>query len=664
MEKFSHYLFESRIDFLKTQFQARKINTSHDEDAKHTTNNKIIDHLATFDPSHGNKYTAWIVNRYHEGQFRQEDRDRVRGALTNFDKYKAKLNEKDINRYKKLDDLEVAVQPHLGTATSKAESERMAVRNGIKKLEQGDQHDLYEIESKEASQAIYGGGSRTGMQYGTNWCTASRGTNNMYDRYKSNGGRLLTIHIKDDEDSPYQLHLPSFELRNRHDATAQPRVMAQKAPSLGDSMLTAQHPGFDVHGKYKDDYISRIRHGYIRAGDKHFDQAVDAYNHLLTPGERSLLISRLAVNVSDSGSRNAIDSFKKLIHSGTDEHRRTAVTGGFGPYGTYVGLMDPRTHIPSVEDINNKAFHDKNIGKIVVSHPSSSDENIANGLRSIDNHAAKGFHGTVGYGYSGMHEEAAKHPNAGPKTAQVLIKSSHTPQNVVGHLMKRFSDSPDIVQAGLESENVQTQLHTIAGGSKHISVQHLINHALKSYNEGTSSPIIRAVIEHPHTSTDRGLANMFINHPSPDVRGFAYARNPNLPMDAQRITDEIATNNQEIMNHLAVRSDLTKDHVKTLWNNGSPGVLHSLLSNHAAIGHLSDATLNKKHKSAHKAVIAAHPKTPQTLLHALAHDPDLGVVEAVASNPASNRQTLAKVKQHPNKEFKQHIADTIKARTS
>lgn len=97
-------LLENRIQFLKDKNPT--IDTSHDALAIHDTPSDIIDHFANVgDPSKNKQHTQWILGQYKKKNIRQEDMFRVRPALEHFDKYKSKLDKKDINQYKTLSEL-------------------------------------------------------------------------------------------------------------------------------------------------------------------------------------------------------------------------------------------------------------------------------------------------------------------------------------------------------------------------------------------------------------------------------------------------------------------------------------------------------------------------------------------------------------------------------
>ena len=67
----------------------------------------------------GGKYWKWVLNQWYLNKIRlPEDGHRVKETLENFHKSKNRLQEKDINKYKSLSDIEQVVEPLLGIASS------------------------------------------------------------------------------------------------------------------------------------------------------------------------------------------------------------------------------------------------------------------------------------------------------------------------------------------------------------------------------------------------------------------------------------------------------------------------------------------------------------------------------------------------------------------
>lgn len=211
-------LLEDKISWLKERNPT--IDTSHDQFAQHKDTHSIIDHLAKADPTPNKIYTPWVLNQYKKKNIRQEDVERVNGVLSNFHKYKGKLDKKDINQYQTVADVKTATEPHIGTAVTKKEQAQESEVKG-RTLIHSDPSGLkvYKLENnphgEKVSQDLYGGGAELGGCH-TDWCTAARsdGGSQMFKHY-SEKGNLYVIHTP--SGSVYQAHPKTEQLMDKDD---------------------------------------------------------------------------------------------------------------------------------------------------------------------------------------------------------------------------------------------------------------------------------------------------------------------------------------------------------------------------------------------------------------------------------------------------------------
>ena len=218
MLNFKSYLLENRVDFIKGQNPT--IDTSHDTLAKHRDAGDIIDHFATHaDPSGNKQHTQWIVNRYKDQDFRQEDAPRIHKALSDFTKHKARLEKRDLNQYKHLSDVEDAVEPHLGIKSNK-EQKRAVKQDGADLVHSGPKFTVHHLKTKEAACA-YGAG--------TKWCTAAE-NDNMFDDYHKEGA----IHIITNKSTgeKHQLHFATNQFMDEKDRPADLEHFVRDNPEL------------------------------------------------------------------------------------------------------------------------------------------------------------------------------------------------------------------------------------------------------------------------------------------------------------------------------------------------------------------------------------------------------------------------------------------------
>ena len=236
MLKFRQFLYEQfliledRLNKIKDIFK-NKIDTSHDTLAQHKDSDAIVDHFATHaDPSQNKAHTQWIVSRYRQGQFRQEDHPRIHEALSTFDKpsvktaLKAAKKPTDINQYKSLSDLEDAVEPHKEAISGK-EKEKKIKSEGADLVHSGNGVTIHHIKTKGAA-CSYGAG--------TKWCTAGE-KNNMFDHYNKEGPIFVIQH----QGRKYQFHNDSYQFMDEKD---NPTDISKVHPDIQKEMAKSEHP--------------------------------------------------------------------------------------------------------------------------------------------------------------------------------------------------------------------------------------------------------------------------------------------------------------------------------------------------------------------------------------------------------------------------------------
>lgn len=203
-------LTESRLDNIKKLNPS--LSTDHDPHAIHKDAGAIVDHFAEkADPTKNKAHTQWIVGQYKKGHVRQEDAGRLHSSLSNFEKYKPKLANKDLNSYKKISDVEDATAPHEGTHATKAAETKAVKHEGADKVYEDDHITIHHIKTEEAAKH-YG--------KGTKWCTAGD-ENNMFSHYH-NDGPIHVIHSKTEKQAngqprKFQFHAASNQFMDEKD---------------------------------------------------------------------------------------------------------------------------------------------------------------------------------------------------------------------------------------------------------------------------------------------------------------------------------------------------------------------------------------------------------------------------------------------------------------
>jgi hypothetical protein len=170
----------------------------------------VIKELGKADPTRGGNAIMWLVKSYINGEFKLEDISRIRGDIEKFFKFKSKIENKDLNNYKSIDDLYKAIEP-FGDEEELEKSKKAAAKD-LKKNEVEyliDTPDFKALIPKtEAAACKYGAG--------TKWCTAGE-SNNMFQYYHDQGNLVIIITKKDGKDKKFQLHVESDSFMNDQD---------------------------------------------------------------------------------------------------------------------------------------------------------------------------------------------------------------------------------------------------------------------------------------------------------------------------------------------------------------------------------------------------------------------------------------------------------------
>ena len=165
----------------------------------------IFMQLISLDPTYRDgsnslgKYGKWILNLFNRGKITDNDFDEIPNLLKQFTIYKNRIQNKDLNSYKTLDDLadilaQVVDDDSMLTPNQKNKFLKK-VKSGKIKLNASDDYDIvldtpnfivYVPNTHEASMKLGNG---------TEWCTAHENPE-WYNKYTQNGHKLYIINDK------------------------------------------------------------------------------------------------------------------------------------------------------------------------------------------------------------------------------------------------------------------------------------------------------------------------------------------------------------------------------------------------------------------------------------------------------------------------------------
>lgn len=203
---------EDRISFLARTYAEKLKNAAEkDRDMRGKTPEEIVQFLSKFDPNPHKKSLNFLVKSYSNGEFRAEDRSKIRETLNLFYKVVKKLENKDILSYKTLRDLLDALEPF----ETKEENDEALTNRQIKKMAKSEVETLIDtpnfkviIPKTEKAAQIYGAG--------TKWCTA--GTNDCrFNEYNSEGPLYIIIAKNGNKTRKFQLHYESGQFMDEKD---------------------------------------------------------------------------------------------------------------------------------------------------------------------------------------------------------------------------------------------------------------------------------------------------------------------------------------------------------------------------------------------------------------------------------------------------------------
>ncbi len=169
---------------------------------------EIVKTLTAADPSKGLDNLNFIARMYVAGQFKVEDISKLKNELEVFMKAKPKIQNKDINSYKSLNDLyDVTEKFAPEDLKSKGEVEKEIKDKNVVKLVDKP-HFKAIIPKTEEAACFYG--------KGTKWCTAAT-ENSMFNHYHDQGDLIIIIAKIGEKIRKWQLHYESNQFMDERD---------------------------------------------------------------------------------------------------------------------------------------------------------------------------------------------------------------------------------------------------------------------------------------------------------------------------------------------------------------------------------------------------------------------------------------------------------------
>lgn len=160
-------------------------------------------------PKKMGKYTKWLFRLYTSNKLKIEDLYKAREYLDYFNRYKQRLELKDIGQYSSLQSLYLAIRPFMENSRQPTshKDEIRQIKEGAEKVYEDDKWLIVVPHTQEAS-CYYG--------KGTEWCTAANKSYNLFDDYNEEGP--LYININKTNNKKYQFHFETESFMDETDA--------------------------------------------------------------------------------------------------------------------------------------------------------------------------------------------------------------------------------------------------------------------------------------------------------------------------------------------------------------------------------------------------------------------------------------------------------------
>jgi len=335
----------------------------------------VIDHYAKQDTSSTKKFLPWLISQHKKGNV--SIHHDVSKVVTAFEDYKNMHGIKDHSTYNYMD-LHDAVMPFVGGPKSRKEEQEQIKKHGVEEVHREPNITAYHVKTKEASQALYGGGPEVG-KHGTSWCVSARSDACLFgDTY----GKMYSVHADNDPDSPYAVHPDHGTITTRHnDGDSEIIHVIGERPHIKNAVNAIVNHHYDqlddlgkakylVGDKYHPTEYARPEHfdAMINSGDE--DDIMAAINHPHSTVDKVALLSHARQNYMH-------DAISTIIGKMNTEERGRAIDTGMKisdviPYGDI-----PKQHIDRVINKPRASYDDDlEVGVVARHAPLSKEQSL------------------------------------------------------------------------------------------------------------------------------------------------------------------------------------------------------------------------------------------------------------------------------------------------
>lgn len=144
------------------------------------------------------KYGKWILNLYNRGTISEDDFGEITPLLNQFNTYKNRIQNKDLNAYKTLDDLDAAVSAVVDDDSMLSDRQKLRFKKNVKagRVETSAENN-YETAYEDSDWVVYVPHTHEAsmkLGKGTEWCTAHENPD-WYNTYTYDDGEEFSLFI-------------------------------------------------------------------------------------------------------------------------------------------------------------------------------------------------------------------------------------------------------------------------------------------------------------------------------------------------------------------------------------------------------------------------------------------------------------------------------------
>lgn len=215
-------LFEDKADYVAKTFDKKLVDAARADDSFKDGKKKdleaadVVKELVKIDPKQ--KHIVWIARLYSAKSFKLEDSQRISGELDKFEKFKKKLEKKDLNAYKSLSELYSALEK----IDPEAEEAAAAAAKALADAEKEKSSDATWIVRTKDYMALIPKSKEASCKYGagTKWCTAATQGYNHYESYSKRGDLVIIMAKIDGKQRKFQWQFETDSFMDERDVRA------------------------------------------------------------------------------------------------------------------------------------------------------------------------------------------------------------------------------------------------------------------------------------------------------------------------------------------------------------------------------------------------------------------------------------------------------------